>query len=222
MSEDEHITQTLIELTRGDEGAAERLMPLVYDKLRALAARYMRHERPDHTLQATALINEAYLRLFDQSLVNWQNKAHFVAVAAQMMRRILVDHARQRAAAKRGGNRQRVELDEPNLAGPTADVDLIALDDALEELKSLNPRQARVVELRFFGGLTVKDAAYALDIAERTANNDWEFARAWLRQRKWKRIWPAFINGTSKIVAVVRERDVPDGHRHNATQMYEC
>ncbi len=183
MSKDEHITQTLIELTRGDEGAAERLMPLVHDKLRALAGHYMAHERAEHTLQPTALLNEAYLRLFDQSQVNWKNKAHFVAAAAQIMRRILVDHARQRAAAKRGGNRQRVELDEPNLAGPMADVDLIALDDALEELKSLNPRQARVVELRFFGGLTVKDTAYALGIAERTANNDWEFARAWLRQR---------------------------------------
>ena len=183
MSKDDHITQTLIELTRGDEGAAERLMPLVHDKLRALAGHYMARERAEHTLQPTALLNEAYLRLFDQSQVNWQNKAHFMAAAAQIMRRILVDHARQRAAAKRGGNRQRVELDEPNLAGPMADVDLIALDDALEELKSLNPRQARVVELRFFGGLTVKDTAFALDIAERTANNDWEFARAWLRQR---------------------------------------
>ena len=183
MSTDEHITQTLIELTRGDEAAAERLMLQVHDKLRALAGQYMARERAEHTLQPTALLNEAYLRLFDQSRLNWQDKAHFVAAAAQIMRRILVDHARQRAAAKRGGDRQRVELAEPNLVGPTADVDLIALDDALEELKSLNPRQARVVELRFFGGLTVKDAAYALDIAERTANNDWEFARAWLRQR---------------------------------------
>ena len=183
MSSDEHITQTLIDLTCGAEGSAERLMPLVYDKLRALAGQYMAHERAEHTLQPTALLNEAYLRLFDQSRVNWQNKAHFVAVAAQMMRRILVDHARQHAAAKRGGNRQRVELDEPNLAGPVADVDLIALDDALEELESLNPRQAKVVELRFFGGLPVKEVAYALDIAERTVNNDWEFARAWLRQR---------------------------------------
>ena len=183
MSSHEHITQTLIESTRGDEAAAERLMVLVHDKLRALAGHYMARERAEHTLQPTALLNEAYLRLFDQSRVNWQNKAHFVASAVQMMRRILVDHARQRAAVKRGGDRKRVELDEPNLASPTADVDLIALDDALEELKSLNPRQARVVELRFFGGLTVKETASALDIAERTANNDWEFARAWLRQR---------------------------------------
>ncbi len=183
MSSDEHITQTLIELTRGDDAAAERLMLLVHDKLRVLAGQYMARERVEHTLQPTALLNEAYLRLFNQSRLNWQNKAHFVAAAAQMMRRILVDHARQHAAAKRGGDRERVELDEPNLAGPTADIDLIALDDALEELKSLNPRQSRVVELRFFGGLTVKETAYALDIAERTANNDWEFARAWLRQR---------------------------------------
>ena len=183
MSKDEHITQTLIELTRGDEGAAERLMPLVHDKLRALAGHYMARERAEHTLQPTALLNEAYLRLFDQSRVNWQNKAHFAAVAAQMMRRILVDHARKNAALKRGGDRGRVEMDEPNLAGPMGDVDLIALDDALDELKLLNPRQARVVESRFFGGLTVKEAACALDISERTVNNDWEFARAWLRQR---------------------------------------
>ena len=183
MSTDEHITQTLIESTRGDEAAAERLMMLMHDKLRVLAGQYMARERAEHTLQPTALLNEAYLRLFDQSQVNWQNKAHFVASAAQIMRRILVDHARQRAAAKRGGDHKRVELAELNLAGPTPDIDLIALDEALEELKSLNPRQARVVELRFFGGLTVKEAAYALDIAERTANNDWEFARAWLRQR---------------------------------------
>ena len=187
MSSDEHITQTLIESTRGDERAAERLMLLMHDKLRVLAGQYMARERVEHTLQPTALLNEAYLRMFNQSRLNWQNKAHFVASAAQIMRRILVDHARQHAAAKRGGDRERVELDEPNLASPMVPtyvgIDLIALDDALEELKLLNPRQARVVELRFFGGLTVKEAAYALDIAERTANNDWEFARAWLRQR---------------------------------------
>lgn len=158
-------------------------MPLVYDKLRILAEQYMARERADHTLQPTALLNEAYLRMFDQSQVNWQNKAHFLGVAAQMMRRILVDHARKHAAVKRGGDRTRVEMDEPNPAGRKENVDLIALDDALQEMNAAYPRQARVVELRYFGGLTIKQVAYALEIAERTVNNDWEFARAWLRQK---------------------------------------
>ena len=180
----EDTTRTLIELTRGSEGAAERLMPLVYDKLRALAERYMRRERPDHTLQATALLNEAYLRLFDQKRVDWKGKAHFVALAAEMMRRILVDHARGHAAAKRGGGREKVALDNGlGLADAARGVDLIALDDALEELKKLNSRQTRVIELRFFGGLTVRETAYALGVSDRTVDNDWSFARAWLRRR---------------------------------------
>ncbi len=178
------ISTTLLGLTRGEEAAADQLMPVVYDKLRALAEQFMRRERRDHTLQATALLNEAYLRLFDQSRVDWRGKAHFVALAAEMMRRILVDHARRHAAAKRGGGRDRVPLEE-TLAVPEArrHVDLIALDDALKELQKLSPRQARVVELRYFGGLSVKEAAYALDISERTVENDWSVARAWLRQK---------------------------------------
>lgn len=183
MSAPEDITTTLLGLTRGDGSAADRLMPLVYEKLRGLAEQFMQRERRDHTLQATALLNEAYLRLFDQSRVDWRGRAHFVAMAAEMMRRILVDHARRRAATKRGGGRDRVPLDE-TLAVTDArrQVDLIALDDALRELQKLNLRQARVVELRYFGGLSVKETAYALDISERTVENDWSVARAWLKQ----------------------------------------
>ena len=183
MSAPEDITTTLLGLTRGDGSAADRLMPVVYEKLRGLAEQFMQRERRDHTLQATALLNEAYLRLFDQSRVDWRGRAHFVAMAAEMMRRILVDHARRRAATKRGGGRDRVPLDE-TLAVTDArrQVDLIALDDALRELQKLNLRQARVVELRYFGGLSVKETAYALDISERTVENDWSVARAWLKQ----------------------------------------
>ncbi len=182
MSTPEDITNTLLGLTRGDGTAADRLMPVVYDKLRALAEQFMRRERRDHTLQATALLNEAYLRLFDQSRVDWQGRAHFVALAAEMMRRILVDHARRHTAAKRGGGRERVPLEETlAVADARRHLDLIALDDALKELQQLNQRQARVVELRYFGGLSVKETAYALKISERTVENDWSVARAWLR-----------------------------------------
>ena len=184
MSVPNDITSTLLGLTRGDGTAADQLIPVVYDKLRQLAEQFMRRERRDHTLQATALLNEAYLRLFDQSRVDWKGKAHFVGMAAEMMRRILVDHARRHAAAKRGGGRDRVPLEE-TLAAADAPrhVDLIALDDALKELQKLNPRQARVVELRYFGGLSVKETAYALDLSDRSVENDWSVARAWLRQK---------------------------------------
>lgn len=184
MSTDERITQALIEMRRGDERAAERLMLLVYDKLRALAGQYMASERAEHTLQPTALLNEACLRLFDQSQVNWQDKAHFVAAAAQIMRRILVDHARQRAAAKRGGGWDKQPFDEQIAAtDPQQMGNVIAIDEALEELKRLNPRQAKVVELRFFGGLNIKETAYVLGVSDRTVNGDWDSARLWLQQR---------------------------------------
>ncbi len=183
MSAPKDITNTLLGLTRGDGSAADQLIPVVYDKLRGLAEQFMQRERRDHTLQATALLNEAYLRLFDQSRVDWKGKAHFVALAAEMMRRILVDHARRHAAAKRGGGRDRVPLDETlAVADARQQVDLIALDDALSELQKLNPRQARVVELRYFGGLSVKETAYALEVSERTVENDWSVARVWLWQ----------------------------------------
>lgn len=184
MSAAKDITDTLLGLTRGDGTAADQLTPVVYDKLRALAEQFMRRERRDHTLQATALLNEAYLRLFDQSRVDWKGRAHFVAMAAEMMRRILVDHARRHEAVKRGGGRDRVPLEETlAVADARKHIDLIALDDALRELQKLNPRQARVIELRYFGGLSVKETAYALEISDRSVENDWSVARVWLRQK---------------------------------------
>lgn len=183
MASKEETTRTLIDLTHGGEDAAAKLIPIVHEKLKAIAARYMKQERRDHTLQASALLNEAYVRLFDEKQLNWEGKAHFVALAAEAMRRILVDHARRRAAAKRGGGWGKVPLDAKLAESEAKDaVDLIAVDDALEELKKLHARQARVVELRYFGGLSVKETACALAISERTVNHDWDFARLWLRQ----------------------------------------
>jgi RNA polymerase sigma factor (TIGR02999 family) len=155
-------------------------MPLVYDELRALAESYLRRERPDHTLQATALVHEAYMRLVKQEEVEWQNRAHFFAVAAQAIRRILVDHARGHQSGKRGGDRKRVRLDE-DLTVPEPDLDLLALDEALQELAHLHERQARIVELRFFGGLSLKEVAEYLGLSPRTIDGDWHMARAWLR-----------------------------------------
>ncbi len=174
-------TRILLELGKGDESAANRLLPLVYDELRGLAAHYMQQERRNHTLQPTALVNEAYLRLVDQSRVNWRNRAHFFAVAAEVIRRILVDHARQKAAAKRGGGQPHFPLDVAEPADTaTGPVDLLALDDALRRLDELSERQRRVVELRFFGGLSVQETAHVLDVSEATVKNDWRVARAWL------------------------------------------
>jgi len=155
-------------------------MPLVYEELRALAESYLKRERPGHTLQATALVHEAYMRLVKQEDVDWQNRAHFFAVAAQAIRRILVDHARGHQSAKRGGDRKRVQL-EQDLALSEPDFDLLALDEALQELAGLNERQARIVELRFFGGLSLKEVAEYLGFSSRTIDGDWHMARAWLR-----------------------------------------
>ncbi len=157
-------------------------MPLVYEELRALAESYLQRERPDHTLQATALVHEAYVRLVKQEDVEWQNRAHFFAVAAQAIRRILVDHARGHQSAKRGGDRQRVRLDQ-DLALPEPDLDLLAVDEALEELACLHERQARIVELHFFGGLSLKEVAEYLGLSSRTIDGDWHMARAWLRSK---------------------------------------
>jgi RNA polymerase sigma factor (TIGR02999 family) len=157
-------------------------MPLVYEELRALAESYLQRERPDHTLQATALVHEAYMRLVKQEEVEWQSRAHFFAVAAQAIRRILVDHARGHLSAKRGGDRKRVRLDQ-DLALPEPDLDLLALDEALEELARLHERQARIVELRFFGGLSLKEVAEYLGLSSRTIDGDWYMARAWLRSK---------------------------------------
>ena len=175
-------TRLLIDWSRGDQVAAERLMPLVYDELRMLARGYLQRERPDHTLQATGLVHEAYLRLVDQSTTTWQNRAHFFWVAAQAMRRILVEHARRHRAEKRGGAMDRVEFDEALLPAAGRNVDLLALDDALQELARLHPQQSQIVELRFFGGMTIEEVAEVLDVSARTVKREWRMARAWLRR----------------------------------------
>ena len=177
----ESITQLLIEVTNRNSAAVDALLPLIYDELRSLAANYLRRERPDHTLQPTALVHEAYLRMVDQTQVNWQNRAHFFGVAAQMMRRILVDHARGRAAAKRGGVGFRVTLSE-DAASAEQDVNLLALDEALVRLSGMDGRQGRVVELRYFGGLSIEEAAEVLGVSPATVNLDWSMAKAWLRR----------------------------------------
>lgn len=167
---------------QGDQGAREALIPLVYDELRRLARRYLRRERPDHTLQSAALVNEAYLRLIRQDQPQWQNRAHFFGVAAQLMRHILVDHARNRAAAKRGAGAPRLTLD-PEFALPQQrDVDLVALDDALNQLAAMDQQQSRVVELRFFGGLSIEETSVVLGVSPATVKREWATARAWLQR----------------------------------------
>ena len=174
------ITQLLLAWGKGDETALETLMPMVYDELRRVAARHLRRQRPGHTLQTTALVNEAYLRLIDSSQVGWQNRAHFFAVSAQLMRRILVDFARSRQYLKRGGGAQQVSLDEALVVAPERSADLLELDEALTRLGALNPRQAQVVELRYFGGLSEEETAEALKVSLRTVQRDWNLARLWL------------------------------------------
>ena len=176
------VTQLLAGLQDGDPSVAARLLPLVYDDFRALALRHLARERAGHTLQPTALVHEAYLKLVDQTRVNWQGRTHFFAVGAQAMRRILVEHARSRRREKRGGDRQRVELDEGAALAPERGVDLLDLDEALKRLEALDERQARVVELRFFGGLNMEEVAQALGVSKRTAEGDWRMARAWLHR----------------------------------------
>ena len=160
--------------------ALERLTPLVYDELRRLAQSYLRQERSGHTLQPTALVNEAYLRLVDQTRVNWQNRAHFYGIAAQMMRRILIDHARAHATDKRGGAAQRLSLEDANIAVEQDATDLIALDEALTNLAKFDERKSRVVELLYFGGLENKEAAEVLGVSEKTIQRDWKMAKLWL------------------------------------------
>ena len=174
------VTQLLLKWGEGDEGALDELLPLVYDALRRLAGSYLRRERPDHSLQATALVHEAYLRLVDQKIVGWKNRAQFIGVAAQMMRRILVDHARARHAAKRGGTGLKLSLSIADRFVPEKDLDLIALDDALNALAVFDAQQSRIVELRFFGGLTVEETAEAIGLSRATIERDWTLAKAWL------------------------------------------
>lgn len=175
------VTELLIAWSDGDEAAFERLLPLVYDELRRLARGYLRAERGGHTLQTTAIVHEAYLRLVDRRQVKWQNRAHFFAVAAQAMRRLLVDHARTKRRVKRGGNdRQQVSLDEAMYLTNEKSGELILLDEALSRLQTIEPRQSRVVELRYFGGLTNEEVAEILKISANTVMRDWSLARAWL------------------------------------------
>ena len=177
------ITDLLQRWRSGDREALERLAPLVYDELRRIAARYLSHERSDHTLQRTALVHEAFVRLVDQRRVEWQSRAHFYGLAAQAMRRILVDHARRTRRAKRGAEAPKVSLDVvPEVPGGDAldPADALALDDALQKLEAFDPFQGRVVELRFFGGLTVEEAAEALSSSPTTVKREWAIAKAWL------------------------------------------
>jgi RNA polymerase sigma factor (TIGR02999 family) len=174
------ITRLLKAWGQGDQAALDRLTPAVYDELRRMARRYMRRERDGHTLQTTALVNEAYLRLVDVHNVSWQDRAHFFAVSAQMMRRILVDAARARTSERRGGRAVRAELEEiPDLSSGR-DREIVAIDDALKELAEMDPRKARVVELRFFGGLSVEESAEVLKVSPQTVLRDWKLAKAWL------------------------------------------
>jgi RNA polymerase sigma factor (TIGR02999 family) len=176
------VTRLIGEYRRGDQAALERLVPLVYGELRKIAARALRAEREGHTLQPTALVHEAYLRLYEQENVQWQNRAHVLGCAAQMMRNILVDSARARRAGKRGGGAARVTLGDAMGVAAARPLDLVALDDALSTLASLDARRARVVELRYFGGLSIEETAEVLGVSAATVSNDWAFARTWLRR----------------------------------------
>ena len=177
-------SELLSRASSGDDKAVSKLMPLVYDELRRLAASYLRRERPGQTLQATALVHEAYVRLINERAHNWQNRTHFLAIAALSMRQILVERARRRKAAKRGGDPERITLDEQLLGdrSAAAEIDLVALDEALERLAADNERQAKIVEMRYFGGLSVEECADALQISPATVKRDWAVARAWLKR----------------------------------------
>ena len=174
------VTRLLVAWSKGDRDALEELIPVVYGELRRIAGRYLRHERPDHTLQPTVLVHEAYLKLVDQDRARWQNRAQFFGVAAQLMRRILVDHARMHAAAKRGGGMTPITLVDVAGASPSGGIDVIAVDEALTRLTSLYPEQGRLVELRFFGGLTIEETGEAMGISPATVKRQWTVARAWL------------------------------------------
>jgi RNA polymerase sigma factor (TIGR02999 family) len=180
MTDQHEITRLLADWSNGDREALEKLTPLVYDELRRLAGRHLRHERPGHTLQSTALVHEAYMKLVGQTSVRWQNRAHFFGIAAQMIRRILVDYARGRRAGKRGSGAEKLSLDEAIALPGGPDLDLIALDDALDGLAKMDPRQSRLVELRFFAGLTLEETAEVMQMSIATAKRDWVSAKAWL------------------------------------------
>ncbi len=175
-----NITALLRAAASGGRDNLDALMAAIYDDLHRLAAAHLRGERPDHTLQPTALVHEAYLKLIDQRSTDWRDRAHFFAIAARVIRRILVDHARQKESAKRGAKRERLPLDQVEPASPETNVDLVALDEALEALNELDPRQSKIVELRFFGGMTLDEIAEALSIGRRSVDREWSAAKAWL------------------------------------------
>ena len=179
---DQSITQLLVRWGSGDKAALDQLIPLVYHELRKLAASYLRRKAGPHTIQATALVHEAYVRLADQSTISMENRAQFFGLAAKIMRDILVDHARKRLAAKRGGEQLRLSLTEVERFGHKPEVELVALDDALKELAATNPQHSRVVELRFFGGLTIEETSQVMSLSHATTERYWSFARAWLRR----------------------------------------
>jgi RNA polymerase sigma factor (TIGR02999 family) len=177
-----HVTKLLDEIRAGDHSAVNRLFPLVYDELRDIANRYLASERKAHTLQPTALVHEVYMKLVDQTRVDWQGRTHLLAVGAQAMRRLLVDHARHNLRLKRGGDRLRVEFDDVLAVSRGRDQDVLSIDEALVKLARVDPRQARIVELRFFGGLSVEEVSHVLGVSKRTIEAEWTATRAWLRR----------------------------------------
>jgi RNA polymerase sigma factor (TIGR02999 family) len=178
----DEVTEMLVDWGNGDQTALNKLIPLVYDELRRMAHHYMARESPDHTLQTTALVNDAYLRLTDQKRTSWQNRAQFFGIAAQLMRRILVDHARSHTYAKRGGGTIKVPIDETAVVGPQRAANILALDEALNQLAVIDARKCQIVELRYFGGFTVEETATLLGVSEVTVMRDWSLAKAWLRR----------------------------------------
>ena len=182
MAPERDVTSLLVRWRNGDANAFDELAPIVYDELRKLARSHLRRERPGHTLQSTALVHEAYLRMIDQQNVSWQNRSHFYGIAAQMIRRILVDYARAKKTKKRGEAAPKIAFEEAAGAHGAEDLDLVALDDALKALAEIDPRQSRIVELRYFAGLSIEDTAEVLGISPATVKRDWTVARAWLRR----------------------------------------
>jgi RNA polymerase sigma factor (TIGR02999 family) len=180
MAPSQEVTELLRAWSRGEEEAREKVIPLIYNDLRQRARRQMGRERRGHSLQTTALVHEAYLRLLGASSVDWESRSHFFAIAARMMRRILVDHARAKRSQKRGGADRPVTFEEELLVSPARPLDLVSLDEALQALMALDPRKGRVVELRYFGGLSVEETAEVLDVSPRTVKGDWQFAKVWL------------------------------------------
>ena len=177
------VTKLLKDWSGGDQAAGDKLMPLVYEELRRLAHNYMQHEKPGHSLQTSALVNEAYLRLVDQSRIEWESRAHFFGIAARLMRQILVDQARRRNFAKRGGGAVRISLNEATAVAQEQGASVMALDEALKTLEQIDLRKSRIVELRFFGGMSIEETAAALDVSPGTVMREWTFTRAWLRNQ---------------------------------------